>query len=133
MSDWGAIIRQLVGASFVWGARGPAAYDCWGLVVRAYELAGLPYPGDLATPEGAQAEAAAVMEGQIATPSWRRLEAPEPGAVVALSTHRRIHHVGLWTPFGVLHATKGFGARVESEATLRASGYRRIEYYRWVG
>jgi hypothetical protein len=74
-----------------------------------------------------------MMEGQIATPAWRRLETPEPGAVVALSTHRRIHHVGVCTPFGVLHATKGFGARVESEAILKATGYRRIEYYQWVG
>ena len=52
--------------------------------------------------------------------------------MLALSSHRRIHHVGIVTPFGVLHAVPAHGAIIQSVAQLRAAGYQRIEGYRWV-
>ena len=128
---WEQIIMTLVGTPFEWGARGPRTQDCWGLVLRALELADLPRPGEWAvdTPE----EACGIMEEQSKQKEWARVQDPLPGDVVAMSSRRRIHHIGLLTPYGVLHTTRKFGAVVSSERDLRQAGYQRIEYYRWAG
>lgn len=131
-NEWIRIINHLVGTPFEWGARGPVAYDCWGLVVEVMRLAGRPVPGDWTTEDAVSASK--IMEGQIASPLWVRThDTPEPLDVVAMSTHRLIHHVGVATPFGILTTTRELGAVHEIESKLRQQGYRRLEYYRWAG
>jgi hypothetical protein len=73
------------------------------------------------------------IEQEIASERWVRVDVPTPGDVAVMSTHRRIHHLGLATPWGVLHTSYRSGAILSSGLQLRAMGYRRVEYYRWVG
>jgi cell wall-associated NlpC family hydrolase len=130
---WLPVVEGLVGKPFQWGARGPDAYDCWGLVTAALQGVGLPVPPDLMKAEDGVKDTTRTLESEIATPLWVRQGTPQPGDVVALSTHRLIHHLGLWTPWGVLHTLERCGAVVNQLTQLRMMGYSRIEFYRWAG
>lgn len=134
LESWQELLQELVGKPFSWNGRGPDAYDCWGIVEQVLKVLGLPVPGPWeVSQETPQLEAVRIMEQEFSGPSWRRLEWAGPGDIVAMSTHTRIHHVGVVTPYGVLHSTSATGARLTRSSRLRLLGYRRIEYYRWVG
>lgn len=139
LDAWQALVAPqahggLLGAPFVWGARGPA-YDCWGLVAVARARLGAPVPDDWCVADHDTAAAMAVMAREAANPAWVAVDlaALAPGDIVALSSHRRIHHVGLATPWGVLHAARGVGAVLQDLNALRRSGYRLILPYRYAG
>jgi len=133
MTAWEKVAYDLVGKPFLWGARGPDAYDCWGLVAEALNRVDLPVPPDLMLPDDTVEHTTRTLEQQIASPAWVLQTKPEPGDVAALSTNKRIHHVGVLTPWGVLHTAARCGAVISRERQLRAMGYQRIEYYRWAG
>jgi cell wall-associated NlpC family hydrolase len=134
-SDWVVVIRHLVGTPFGWNARGPDAYDCWGLVIEARRSLGLPTPdvwSEWLLEDGGP-NSYCVMDAESKRDLWVRNDNPEAGDIVAMSTHKLIHHVGLNTPFGVLNTTRELGATVDSRQRLRELGYKRIEYFKWVG
>lgn len=133
MMDWDAFERQVIGKPFAWNARGPDAYDCWGLVRAGLEQAGLlPFVEDWWIPEGRRLTAPVeILTEQFGGPRWALQERPEAGDVVVMSTHQRIHHIGLLTPSGVLQATQSLGVFRCPLGALRAQGYRRVECYRW--
>ena len=83
--------------------------------------------------EMGQDDASARMEDEVASERWTKVDDPEPGDVAVLSTHKRIHHVGLKLSNGILHTTEKRGALIQREIHLKAMGYRRVEYYRWAG
>jgi cell wall-associated NlpC family hydrolase len=136
---WIDLINYLVGKPFSWNSRGPDSYDCWGLVLEVRRAIGLPVPHEWSTwmTEIAECsvEASAMMEEQLALPlgPWLRVNVPEPGDIVAMSSHKKIHHVGVCTPYGVLNTTRQLGTTLCSFERLRDMGYKRIEFYRWVG
>ncbi len=130
METWEAVVTGLVGAPFKFGGRGPDSYDCWGLLLEALRRLGKPLPPDYVTetPESATR----TIQANLAPPHWVRQEKPEPGDVVMMSTRGIIHHTGLLTPFGILHTDRKLGCCIMPESALRAIGYQRIEYHRWV-
>lgn len=138
--EWVKIVCGLVGKPFQWNARGPDAYDCWGLVITARQAVGLDTPNAWSEWLLSESEAGVngkescmLMEAQIERPVWLRVDNPTPGDIVVMSTHKLIHHVGLYTPFGVLNTTRQMGVTVDTLFRLRDLGYKRIEYYQWVG
>ncbi len=134
MTDlWQTTLLSLIGLPFRWGARGPDAYDCWGLVSACLKSLDLPVPPDLMAPTDTEDDTTQTIEQEIASERWVRVNAPKPGDVAAMSSHTRIHHLGLVTPWGVLHTSYRSGAILSSGVQLRAMGYRRMEYYRWAG
>lgn len=78
-------------------------YDCWGLVMALSALfvqSGQPVPDILAGQAHAKRdERHAIFERQLARGGWLRLDAPQPGAVVALRTDPRgrsfVDHAGV--------------------------------------
>jgi len=138
MESWKSVVERLIGKPFKWNGRGPDAYDCWGLVETVLREMNIPSPSKsfcvLSTDPGVSAiESSKIMEEQFTSSEWRRTEEVNPGVVLAMSTHRRIHHVGIVTPFGVLHVGPGYSARLQSIAQLKAAGFTRLEGYKWVG
>ena len=132
MSNWGEIVNGELGKPFKWGGRGSDAYDCWGLVIRVYELLGRHVPRSLTwTSSSTEAITESHLEA-LAVSSWERTESPGPGDVVSIGSRLPSHHVGVVTPFGILHTVKKHGVVVTSEAALRSLGYQHIEYYKWV-
>jgi cell wall-associated NlpC family hydrolase len=129
--DWPAALQQVIGKPFKWGARGPAAYDCWGLVLAARRLLDLPCPEGIDTPdEGLHGLAIAE---QIASGNWIKVLSPQPGDVAAIGTsmNQIPNHVGLVTPFGILHTTKASKSCIQQASSMKSGGWRRMEFYRW--
>lgn len=132
--EWVDFLSKFIGTPFQWNARGPEKFDCWGVVLHVLERLGVEQLPDFVVEESdaPDSQVCVLIEQQIETGSWQRIDDPQPGDVVAMSSHRRIHHVGVVTPFGILNTTKAMGAILTKESRLRTMGYRRIEYYRWV-
>jgi len=126
----------LIGIPYVRGGRDKRGFDCWGLLLWIYQehfSKRLPdLPGISAAPIPAiTAEA----QRQKDSEAWEVLAGPEAFCVVGLSANRLIHHVGLWLPFGsglVLHAVEGACVLAQPLASLRASGFSTIEFYRFL-
>lgn len=137
MKDWETILSGLIGKPFVINARGPEAYDCWGIVTHVLKELGIEIPMDWCAPDDPSkkeeywAYTMTEIEKQTHENSWTRTDTPVYGNVVAMSRNRIMSHVGILTPFGILHATEKFGVVLSTEKELRDVGYRRIEYYSW--
>lgn len=131
MSNWGEIVNGELGKPFKWGGRGSDAYDCWGLVLRVYELLGRQVPRSLTwtsnTPDGVMDELVA----ELTSSHWERTTTPQPGDILATGLGLGVHHVGVVTPFGILHTVKKHGVVVASEPVMRKLGYQHFEYYKW--
>lgn len=130
MEPWEVVVSGLVGTPFRWKGRGEDGLDCWQLVQEASRRLGRPVPPDYDYQVISDVEG--VIQAEQGAPQWVKQEDPQPGDVVGLSCRGNLHHLGLLTPYGILHTTRKFGACIMPEASLRASGYQRIEYYRWV-
>ncbi len=129
--QWEAFVSNLVGKPFSLGARGPDAFDCWGLVEAMFQALGKPSPGQWQVAALCSPQLTKILEGELKTGPWQRVERGEPGDMLALSTHRRFHHVAPVTPLGVLHTDARQGAICVTIPRLRQIGFQRIEAYRW--
>jgi len=102
---------DLLGKPFVRGARGPYAYDCYGLVIEMNRRAGIVLP-DFVTPN--EIERAADLVSQ-ASGAWTRVPLRTPGATVVFRVEGVGAHVGYMldnTDF--IHAFETTGVLVES-------------------
>ena len=124
------IVQALVGKPFVWGGRGPGSYDCLGLVREFRRRAGMPVPPDFGT--YAEGEVDALVDAELGLARWRITDRPTNGDVALLKAGAE-PHIGVQTPWGILHTTRKRGAVIQRERQLRALGYPEIRYYRWVG
>ena len=106
-----------------------AALDCYALLREAsVSLYGVHLPPLLYDPKRPHE---AIDEQEI-TGRWLRLAGPEPGCVVSMGHGPRVaRHVGLQTPHGVLHTCQKYGALVQDEVELLASGYTHLRYFKW--
>jgi cell wall-associated NlpC family hydrolase len=125
-------IAPFIGRPYRIGARGPDAYDCWGLVRAALGGAGLVLPDYQAIDRAAID--ASVAE-QARSGAWQPVSDPCPGDLLLLGpAPRRLWHIGLCTSAGVLHTTPSTGACVQPLAVLRRSLlWRHVDAFRWVG
>jgi cell wall-associated NlpC family hydrolase len=100
---------DLLGVPFAYGGRGPAEYDCYGLVMELARRKGSPIPDFPSTAD--QAINAAVMATQAAGPTWRELDKPAPGSIVIFKVMGRASHVGWITGDAdrFIHTWEGVG------------------------
>lgn len=138
--DWKTIVDSLRGKPFKWGTRGPDEYDCWGIVLAVFDALGKDLPGNwlVGTEDNRyrRLQARVIINSESSSYNWMRVEKEiaKPGDVVAMSPNGALEHVGVLTPFGILHANEKHGAQLaKRESDLRNEGYQRIEYYRWAG
>jgi cell wall-associated NlpC family hydrolase len=81
-----------VGKPYKWGASGPDAFDCSGLVYHAYKNAGLPFP-----------RTTAALLAHLPFARSVSLSALEPGDLIFYGNP--IHHVAIYTGNGrIVHA-----------------------------
>lgn len=130
-------VNSYVGRPWVAGARGPDAFDCWGLLcdvyAKHYGIKLEHYAGvDPKDTRKVSRLLAAATDGQ---PLWKRLQTPSDGCAVAMSTGRAFHHVGVWLDLDkgiVLHAMDRLNVLAQSLSGLRSLGITRIEFYAYV-
>jgi cell wall-associated NlpC family hydrolase len=102
--DAALALRDLVGVPYERGARGPAAFDCWGLVLEVRRRLQLPAPPDYASAQLAPLDVLALFHAEP-PPGWERV-APRDGAIVlALDAG----HAGVFVAGRVLHAVRRGG------------------------
>lgn len=131
-------LDDFVGLPYREGARGPDAYDCYGLVAavfRAIRGVELPdwYQGSPGQ-QGASRAISAALAGEVAGGRSVRVnwpeEAPEEFDIAIVGSTTRPHHVGVFVAGGVLHASKTFGSTWHSLPRF-LSFYPKTEFYRW--
>lgn len=98
-------VNGLIGLPWQRGARGPDAYDCWGLVIELARRSGRTVPADWASADMTRAEQRALMQAQAPR---RTLQLPGP-AEGAIAYSRCLSHCGLVLHGRVLHAARGAG------------------------
>jgi len=99
--DWRTVdvlLRDLTGRPYRRGARGPDAFDCWGLVLEARRRLGLALPPDIASLDLTRADVRALFHAERPA-GWVRVE-PRLGAI-ALAEDAA--HAGVLVGLRVLH------------------------------
>ncbi len=126
--------ERYVGLPWEPGAAGPDAFDCWQLCVdAARELYGLEFP-DVPYTEVTPEVVGEKATEQIGNGTWQRIDAPEPGAVIALSfpVPGSVTHVGLMLEGNmVLHSERRAGASINPMHAVASVFY--VEgIYKWL-
>lgn len=133
----GEWIAEVQRKPWVLGARGPDAFDCYGLyyfVQRTFFGREVPKFGWANLPPGKPKEAGAVFAKYLGR--WKPVEKPFEGCGVALSKFSRIiHHCGVWTEADkglVVHSSRSTaGVVCQTLRELRQEGYKRIEFFEY--
>lgn len=122
-----------LGAPFEWGARGPNTFDCWGLVLAIREKLNLETPDEWAQIDNDFSYVTKTMMVEIQTSNWKQLSDPQHGCITMLSKNKAYHHAGIYTPWGIFHTSKGFGAVIQELSTIKRNGYNLIHFYEYIG
>jgi cell wall-associated NlpC family hydrolase len=129
--------NELIDKPWVRGARGPDAFDCHGLLAWLYEQRhAIVLPVAPMVPNDDLREFSRLVAEEIGGPDWEQVRVPQNGYAVALGGNRFFHHIGYYlkTDGGlVLHAVDGRGVVAQSITALKASGMRRIQFYKHRG
>jgi len=83
---------DLIGVPFEYGARGPNAYDCYGLLMEMYRRVGLNITDYGSSSHGATI--IAMMLGRLR--EWKEIQ-PKPGAAILIKLPKSMH-VGFLLP-----------------------------------
>jgi len=130
-------VCDYLGKPHVPGARGPEAFDCWGLVRDIYERRfniDLPfYPGLPREPTPADTRLMLKEIRNELKEDWVVSEKPFDGCAVAMSQSQVYHHVGLYMEADgakVLHCWDGSAVVLDTLPRLRLKGLKKITFYR---
>lgn len=130
-------VEHVLRRPWVIGAKGPDEFDCYGLCYFVRKrFFGQEIPSYDAVSYDGVKELAEAFRSRFS--GWVELDTPEEGCVVALSRSKMfIHHCGIWTWQDrglVIHTTKfAKMAIAQSVLDLRRDGWKRIEFFRYVG
>lgn len=123
-----------IGLPYREGARGPDAFDCYGLVAAILRVArGVELPDwyqDTPGQIGASRAISAALAGEVAGGRVERVDNPADLDIAIVGSTLRPHHVGLWFAGGVLHASRAFGSAWHPLARFKLL-YPHTEFYRW--
>lgn len=127
-------MRTLLGKPWKPNARGPEAFDCWGLVWWVYrEVAGIELPKFVGIDAKDTYRVAKQMHESSVMPPWYQVEHPQHLDVVGMSSNRIIHHVGLYLQADrglIFHVAAGGSVIAQSAPHLFATGTQTIRFYR---
>ena len=130
----GDYIRNLIGRPWIAGARGPEAYDCWGLfleVQRTQFNRELPeIPVDALNIK----EVLNAFSHHPERQRWQKVKQPTEGDAILMRQSRYPVHIGVWLDIdggGVLHAVQHAGVVYQMLTALEAHGWRIEGNYRF--
>jgi cell wall-associated NlpC family hydrolase len=126
LSPESSALSPLIGLPWIAGARGPEAYDCWGLFLA---VQGDHFGRDLPEIPVDALDLRAVLDAFTAHPErqrWQSVRAAEEGDAVLMRQSRYPVHIGVWLDIdggGVLHAVRHSGVVFQTLAALDAHGW----------
>lgn len=106
-------LNHLIGKPFLDGARGPEAFDCWGLTVAAMRLYGYSLPEFFVSAFDCASIAGAIESQRYA---WEELAAPLAGCVIVMKLGGQPYNNHIATFIGggmVLHTRQKTGSIIE--------------------
>ena len=128
-------LDQFVGLPYREGARGPDAFDCYGLVAAVFRaVRGVELPDWYQTAPGPQSASRAIsaaLAGEVAGGRSEPVETPADYDIAIVGSAHRPHHVGVVVEGGVLHASRAFGSAWHPLARFKML-YPKTEFYRWL-
>ena len=128
-------LDQFVGLPYREGARGPDAFDCYGLVAAVFRaVRGVELPDWYQTAPGPQSASRAIsaaLAGEVAGGRSELVETPADYDIAIVGSTNRPHHVGVVVEGGVLHASRAFGSAWRPLARFKML-YPKTEFYRWL-
>lgn len=127
--------NKFIDLPWVQGARGPDAFDCWGLLIWLYrERHGVELPD---VPGADLKTFWRLINREIQAPTvWQRVAIPREGYAVAMGGTEMFHHVGYYIEADggmVLHAANMKNIVAQSIRGIKASGMQRIQFFRHHG
>jgi cell wall-associated NlpC family hydrolase len=108
-------LEDLIGKPYQLGARGPDAYDCWGLCVEIYRRGGRKLP-DFVSEDLSRSQIVRLMSAKAPDIATMRLIEPTDWCF-ACDVHKG--HVGVVFDNRVVHAARGLGVVVQRLADFR--------------
>lgn len=127
--------EKYISLPWIQGARGPDTFDCWGLLICIYKER---YNVELPDVPGADLKTFwRLINKEIECPTvWTREIKPKDGYAVAMGGTEMFHHVGVYLDIDgglVLHAANMKNIVAQPLRGIRASGMRRIQFFRHNG
>ena len=130
--DW---VADIIGKPYAVGARGPEAFDCWGVVRYFYWLhfaVSLPlYKNE--NPFHTKRVGELMTKAEHSS-DWIEIDKPRHGDVVAMSRSEVLHHVGVWLDIDgglCLHALDGHSVVAQNLQRLKHERFKRISFFRY--
>jgi len=118
---------DLIGVPFQYGGRGPARFDCYGLIMDLHRRQGKSLP-DFGFASD-QALVAAMMGATL--PQWKEVK-QRPGAVVLIRVGRYVAHVGyMINQYQMIHTWEHSGG--VSIVQVESWKQRIVGFYEYVG
>jgi cell wall-associated NlpC family hydrolase len=127
-------LDHYIGLPYREGARGPDAFDCYGLVAEVYRsILGVNLPDWYQAASGPLAASRAIsaaVAGEVDGGRSCRISEPVDLDIAVVGSNRRPHHVGVVFSGGVLHASRTFGSTWHPMPRF-VMLYPHTEFYRW--
>lgn len=124
-------LDDLLGKPWKRGARGPDAYDCWGLVWEVQRRFGRSLPTVDDPPTSLMGVAKLFRDTDIRD-LLQKVERPEHGCIVEMSHSSRPYHVGVYLDVdrgGIIHSLGKLGVQFDRMPNLLAAGWNNFTYY----
>lgn len=125
-------ISQYVGIPYREAARGPDAFDCYGLVAKVFrDQKGIELPDWYSSGISNTSRAiASAIAGETIAGRGQLVESPVNFDIAVIKSTDNPHHVGVVLEGGVLHAVHKTGS-VWLPLPRFKSFYPFVEFYRW--
>lgn len=127
-------IAALIGRPYAPGARGPDAFDCWGLVVHVLASGFAVAAPDVARTDCGLRAARRLFDEHAGNAGWLPTPVPSPGAVALMGTAGRPAHAGIaiadGARLGVLHALEREGVVFDALTKLPARGFTFVSWWK---
>ena len=137
--DYASVINSYIGTPWLKCGETAKGVDCWGFLRLFFrQECGLALPGDYhahLNPEGVSfnmGDKKRILDSfntAAKSVTWTRIESPIDYSVVAMSSGRNIHHVGVWLGNGCIHAVQGVGVVYNTLNQLKRNSYNHLEFY----
>lgn len=132
MKHWA---MEYIGKPWVYGAKGPDFYDCWGFVCHVQSS---KYGIETLLVESPKTwtEARDQIKNHPERQRWLQVETPVDGDVVLMARNKIPVHVGVVIiandRIGILHCAQGCGVVFQSKKELAVSGWGSMTYFRHI-
>jgi cell wall-associated NlpC family hydrolase len=127
-------VNDFVGLPYRAGARGPDAFDCYGIIAEVYlKMRGIVLPDFYQRGPGAGAASSAIaasLSCEVGEGRARLTDDVRDFDIAVVRSPASPHHVGVVIENGVLHAGAAFGSAWHAIPRF-VSLYPKTEFYRW--